>query len=150
VRKLAWGALVLVVAGALFVGVTDRDQVSDADRAHRLGETIMCPACNGETVTNSQVSVAKAIRRQIAELIDEGKTNDEIRDTLVDSFGERIVLNPPRSGLAGLVWALPVAGLVIAGAALFVVFRRWRAAPETEVSEADVEAAARARQAEDA
>jgi cytochrome c-type biogenesis protein CcmH len=148
VRKLAWGALLLVVAGALFVGVTDRDRVSDADRAHRLGESIMCPACSGETVTNSQVSVAKAIRRQIAELIDEGKSDDEIRDTLVDSFGERIVLNPPRSGLAGLVWALPVAGLVVAVAALVVVFRRWRVAPDIEVSEDDTDAAARARQAE--
>jgi cytochrome c-type biogenesis protein CcmH len=148
VRKLAWGALLLVVAGALFVGVTDRDQLSDAERAHRLGETIMCPACSGETVSNSQVPVAKAIRQRIAVLIDEGKSDDEIRDTLVTSFGERIVLNPPRSGLAGLVWALPVAALVVAAAALVVVFRRWRASPDATVSAADVDAAERARLAE--
>jgi cytochrome c-type biogenesis protein CcmH/NrfF len=148
VRKLAWGALLLVVAGALFVGVTDRDRVSDADRAHRLGETIMCPACSGESVTNSQAPAAKLIRQQIAVLIDQGKTDDEIRDTLVTSFGDRIVLNPPRSGLAGLVWALPVAGLVVAVAALVVVFRRWRVAPDVVVSESDADAAARARQAE--
>jgi cytochrome c-type biogenesis protein CcmH len=148
VRKLAWGALLLVVAGALFVGVTDRDRVSDADRAHRLGETIMCPACNGETVTNSQAPAAKLIRQQIAVLIDQGKTDDEIRDTMVSSFGDRIVLNPPRSGLAGLVWVLPVAALVVAVAALAVVFRRWRVAPDVVVSEDDAGAAARARQAE--
>ena len=147
-RKLAWAALLLVVVGALVIGVTDRDQASDADRAHRLGETIMCPACSGESVTNSQAPVAKAIRQRIDALIDEGKSDQEIRDTLVDSFGERIVLNPPREGLAGLVWVLPVAALVVAVAGLVVVFRRWRVAPSTEVSDADLDAAARARQAE--
>jgi cytochrome c-type biogenesis protein CcmH len=150
VRKLVWAALVLVVAGALVYGVTDRDSSSAADRADRLGDSIMCPACSSETVTNSQVPVAKAIRRQIAILIEEGRSDDEIRDRLVASYGERIVLNPPRSGWAGLVWVLPVAALVVAVAGLVVVFRRWRVAPGVEASPDDADAAARARDAEQA
>jgi len=147
-RKLAWGALLVVVIGALVYGVTDRDSSSPADRASRLGDSIMCPACSGETVTNSQAPVAKAIRQQIALMIDEGRSDDEIRDRLVAGYGERIVLNPPRSGLAGLVWVLPVAALVVALAGLVVVFRRWRVAPGVEASPDDAEAAARACDAE--
>jgi cytochrome c-type biogenesis protein CcmH len=124
-RKVAWGALVLVVLGALFIGVTDRSPATAEQRADSLGDSIMCPACSGETVSDSQVPVAKAIRRQIDQMIDDGRTDQQIRDSLVASYGERVVLNPPRSGIAGLVWALPVAALVVAIAALVVVFRRW-------------------------
>ena len=125
-RKLAWGALLVVVVGALVYGVTDRPRATAAERAHHLGETIMCPACSGESVTDSQAPVAVAIRRQIADMISKGKSDGQIRDTLVASYGERIVLTPPKSGVAGLVWVLPVAALVVALAGLVVTFRRWR------------------------
>jgi cytochrome c-type biogenesis protein CcmH len=146
-RKLAWGALVVVVLGALVVGVRDRSPATADERAHRLGDSIMCPACSGESVTGSQAPVAVAIRGQIADMIEQGKSDAEIRDTLVGSYGNRIVLNPPRSGLAGLVWVLPVAALVVALAGLVLVFRRWRTTADEPVTPDDVEAAARARQA---
>jgi cytochrome c-type biogenesis protein CcmH len=148
VRKLAWGALLAVVLGALVFGVTDRSAPTRAQRAHSLGESIMCPACGGESVTDSQAPVAKAIRTQIAQLIAAGKSDQQIRDRLVASYGERIELNPPKSGLAGLVWVLPVAALVVAVAGLVVMFRRWRAAPGVEVGPDDLDAVARARRAE--
>jgi cytochrome c-type biogenesis protein CcmH len=147
-RKVAWGALVVVVLGALVYGVRDRTPTTASERARSLGKTILCPACSGESVTDSQAPVAVAIRRQIATMIDQGKSDQQIRDTLVASYGERIVLTPPKSGLGGLVWALPVAAFVVALGALFFVFRRWRATPDAPVSPDDVDAAARARRAE--
>jgi hypothetical protein len=43
----------------------------------------------------------------------------------------------PSSGVAGLVWVLPVAGLVLAIAILVVAFRRWRPPPAAPASAAD-------------
>ena len=143
-RKLAWLGLAAVVVVALVIGTTDRKPQTDAERARSIGNTIMCPACSGESVSNSQAPVAVNIRRQIAQRVADGQTDAEIRDAMANAFGDRVLMNPPKSGIAGLVWVLPVAGLVAALAGLFVAFRRWRAVP-IEVTDEDREAAERAR-----
>ena len=124
-RKLAWAALAAVVVVALVIGVTDRKAPTNAERARNVGRTVMCPACSGETVADSQAPVAVNIRKQIARKIAEGESDDEIRDDLAATYGDRVILNPPKSGLAGLVWVLPVAALVAAAGGLVVAFRRW-------------------------
>jgi cytochrome c-type biogenesis protein CcmH len=143
-RKLAWLGLAAVVVVALVIGTTDRKPRTDAERARSIGNTIMCPACSGERVSDSQVPVAVNIRRQIASRVADGQSDQEIRDAMANAFGERVLMNPPRSGIAGLVWVLPVAALVAALAGLFVAFRRWRVVP-AEVTDDDREAAERAR-----
>jgi cytochrome c-type biogenesis protein CcmH/NrfF len=143
-RKLAWLGLAAVVVVALVIGTIDRRPQTDAERARSIGNTIMCPACSGESVSNSQAPVAVNIRRQIAQRVADGQTDAEIRDAMANAFGDRVLMNPPKSGIAGLVWVLPVAGLVAALAGLFVAFRRWRAVP-AEVTEEDRELAERAR-----
>jgi cytochrome c-type biogenesis protein CcmH len=124
-RRLAWVALAAVVAVALVIGVTDRSPATAEERVRSIGDSVMCPACSGETVTGSQAPVAVNIRRQIAEKVRAGKSDGDIRDELAATYGERIILNPPKSGFAGLVWVLPVAVLVAAVAGLVVAFRRW-------------------------
>jgi cytochrome c-type biogenesis protein CcmH len=143
-RKLAWLGLAAVVVVALVIGTTDRKPQTDAERARSIGNTIMCPACSGESVSNSQAPVAVNIRRQIASRVADGQSDQEIRDAMASAFGDRVLMNPPKSGIAGLVWVLPVAALVAALAGLVVAFRRWRTVP-AEVTDADREAAERAR-----
>ena len=124
-RKLAWAALAAVILVALVIGVTDRNPATADERARNIGRTVMCPACSGETVADSQAPVAVNIRKQIARKVAEGESDDEIRDDLAATYGDRVILNPPKSGIAGLVWVLPVAVLVAAFAGLVLAFRRW-------------------------
>lgn len=124
-RLLAWLGLAAVVAVALVIGVTDREPATADERARRIGDSVMCPACSGETVSNSQAPVAVNIRRQIQARVAEGQSDQEIRDALAAAYGERVIMNPPKSGVAGLVWVLPVVALVAAAAGLVVAFRRW-------------------------
>ena len=91
-RRVAWIALALVVIGALTYGVTDRSKASASERAHKLGETIMCPACSGESVADSQAPAAVFIRRQIDDKIAKGESDQQIRDELAAAYGERVIL----------------------------------------------------------
>ena len=147
-RVVAWLALALVVVGALVYGVTDRSTATNEERAHNLGKTIMCPACSGESVTDSQAPIAVFIRHQIDDAVAKGKSDQQIRDELAAAYGDRVILTPPKSGVAAVVWVLPVAVLVAALAALVVVFRRWRTPADAHATPEDVEAAERARRAE--
>ena len=56
----------------------------------------------------------------------DGQSDGEIRAYFAEKLGEDLILRPPSSGIAGLVWVLPVAGLVAAGAAIAFAFVRWR------------------------
>jgi cytochrome c-type biogenesis protein CcmH/NrfF len=126
-RRLPWIALVLVVGVALAIGTLDTGSGarSDEERAAHLAAGFRCPTCRGQSVADSDAPAAVAIRSQIDRQIDEGRSDAEIRDYVLSRY-PRSEQAPPRSGLAGLVWVLPVAGLVLAVAGLAVAFRRWR------------------------
>ena len=133
--RLPWIALVVVVAGALAVGTFDRGggARTDEERAQELAEGFRCPTCAGQSVADSDAPAAKAIRTQIARQIDEGRSDGEIRDYVLSRY-PRSEQVPPRSGLAGLVWVLPVAAVVVAVAGLAVAFRRWRVVGDRRVA----------------
>jgi cytochrome c-type biogenesis protein CcmH len=144
-RRLGWLALAVVVAVALLVGVSDRSGPSTpAERAHHLAESIQCPTCSGQSVADSDATASRFIRRQIDQRIADGASDDQIRDELASSYGDDILLTPQRSGLAGLVWVLPVAVLVAALGGIALAFRRWRGRAVVAASAADRELVERA------
>jgi cytochrome c-type biogenesis protein CcmH/NrfF len=95
-------------------------------------------------VADSDSDAAEGVRSLIEQRIAEGASDAQIRDELAAAYGEQVLLTPGRSGVAGLVWALPVVVLVAAVAGLGLAFRRWRgggAARATDADRALVEAA---------
>lgn len=135
-----WLVLVALLAGGLTVAaVGDRGPRTTAERARSIAESIKCPTCEGQSVANSDATAARSIRTEIARRIEAGQTDDEIRDYIAGLYGEDFLLNPPRTGVAGLVWFLPVALFVVAAGGLVAVFRRWRV-PDTPGASADDQA----------
>ena len=59
-----------------------------------------------------------------------------------------VLLKPQGTGIGLIVWALPVAGVILAGAGLAIALRRWKRAPRLQATEADEELVARALDAE--
>ena len=123
-----WVLLVFVVVGFLAVGATRGDGPRSPDeRADAVAQRVACPVCDGESVFESRNTASVNIRNRIDALVDAGRANDdEIIADIERSFGGRILLVPRATGIDALVWALPVAALICATAALAVTFRRWR------------------------
>ena len=124
--KLSYGLMALVLVTALFLGTRSSGPTDPLDRAQALEQTIKCPTCRGQSVAESDAAASKAIRTEIARRIAEGQTDGQIRDYFAVQYGEDILLRPASSGWGGLVWMLPVAAIVLAGAGLGVAFWRWR------------------------
>jgi cytochrome c-type biogenesis protein CcmH len=144
-RTVGWLAMAVVLAVALAAGVRDDDGPrTPEERARNLAETIACPACDGQSVAESDAAASRGIRSLIAERIEAGASDDAIRDELVGTWGESILLTPDGSGVAGLVWVIPVAALVVALAGVAFAFRRWRSAPSAQSTPADRELVDRA------
>ncbi len=128
-RRLSWIVMAVVLSGSLFVAATgDRSPQTESERIDAVSSDVRCPTCRGQSVRESNAPAAQAIRGEIARRIRSGESDEEIRSYLVSRYGEKILLNPPDSGLASLVWVLPVAGVVIASASVAAALWRWKKA----------------------
>ena len=78
----------------------------------RVASEVRCPTCRQLSAAESDAPAAEAVRVAIAARVEQGDSDAEIRAFLVDSYGKDILLTPGRSGVAALVWALPVAAFV--------------------------------------
>ena len=108
-RTASWIAAVVVAAGAFLYGALDEGPPkTNADRVRVLAEDFACPVCAGQSVAESDVPVAREIRRQIAVWVDEGRSDAFIRDQLVAAYDVDIDYNPSGSGITSLVWILPL------------------------------------------
>jgi cytochrome c-type biogenesis protein CcmH len=126
-RSLSYVAMAVVAAVALTIGVLDDGSARTVeDRVHDVASTVRCPQCVSQSAADSDTATAQAIRREIAERVEAGESDDEIRDYFAASFGEEILLNPPSTGVGSLVWIIPVVVFVVAGAGLAMAFRRWK------------------------
>lgn len=146
-RRLgAWLAIVVVGASTLvFAAVDEGPPSTNADRAYELAKDFACPVCQGQSVAESDVVVARNIRREIRIWVDEGRSDGFIRDQLVANFGEDVDYTPSSDGITALVWILPVVAGAVAAGGLVLVFRRWRLEGELEASDEDTALVAAAR-----
>ena len=99
---------------------------------NELENEVMCPVCN-TTLAESNSDAAKAIEREIQDKIRAGWTKSQIKDFLVQQYGESILAAPPKHGFNLLAWVLPLAGIGVAAVILGIAAWGWtrgRAEPE--------------------
>ncbi len=135
---LSWLLVGVAVATMLAFGVVDgRDDRTNAERAHDIGATIACPQCVGQSVVESDVAIAREIRAEIGRLVVAGHSDDDIRARFAERYGDWVILTPSTSGVSGLVWVIPVVGLVVGSGLLAVTLTRWRRASASDEAVSD-------------
>jgi len=148
-----WIAVCVVIVGVLSVATFGtRSAPTAQDRVTAVSRSVKCPVCSGESVAESNAPASQEIRRQIAEQVQQGQTDEEIRSFYAAKYGQAILLTPSASGVNALVWILPIVAFAIGIAALVIVFRRWSSMPAERATKEDrelVDAALRA-EADDA
>lgn len=135
-RWLSWVLMAIIAAAVLIVAATgDEGPQSDGERVSELAATIRCPQCRGQSVAESNVTIAREIRADIRTRVAAGESDDEIRQVYIDRYGRSVVLTPDATGFTGLVWIVPVVAAGLALAAVALAFQRWRA-EAAEIAEA--------------
>lgn len=98
-------------------------------KARRLDASLGCPVCQGQALADSPSEMAQEMRALIREQLAAGLSDEGVRTYFTSKYGEWIVLDPEPSGLALLLYLLPVAGLVGGAVLVLVKARRWTARP---------------------
>ena len=137
-RRLAAAAAILVLAApaaAIDTSVAFEDPELQA-RYERIIEEVRCLKCQNQTIKDSNAFLASDLRREIRRMIEEGMTDDEIYDFLVQRYGDFALYRPRASGKTLLVWVIPVA-LLLGGALIGLNVVRRRAAMPIDEPPAD-------------
>src|SRR5690606_22548451 len=120
--RAAWLTALL----ALLAGVALAQDVQLENRVFEIAAKLRCPICTSESVADSSVQLAVEMRQIIQEQLNEGRSEAEILAFFQQSYGDWILLDPPKRGLHLLVWILPVAAALVGVIALLMLGRRWQ------------------------
>lgn len=119
--------LFLILIGVISIGVLalTLSYESPDDRVERLGSSIKCPVCQGESIANSPADMATDMMDLVEARVAEGVSDDAIVNELLGSFSGAVLLDPPVSGPTLFLWLAPIAA---AGIGIAVIWW-WRRHP---------------------
>lgn len=116
--------LVAVLALAALAPVAAAEQRASLAE---IEKQVMCPVC-GTLLQLAESPQALREKAFVKRLIEEGKTEEQIKDALVAEYGEEVLALPPDSGFSLSAYVVPIVALLIAAGALAAGVWRWRKA----------------------
>ncbi|MBC8058846.1 MAG: cytochrome c-type biogenesis protein CcmH [Rhizobiales bacterium] len=129
----AWYRLLfLIILPALSFGPTAQaneaallapDPVFEA-RVMRVADELRCLVCQNETIAGSQAALAIDLRRQIRTQLQQGRSEAEILDFMVQRYGEFVRYRPAFNPTNALLWTGPFVLLAFAAFVLVKNIRR--------------------------
>ncbi|OOF46474.1 heme lyase NrfEFG subunit NrfF [Rodentibacter trehalosifermentans] len=90
---------------------------ADRTRAVELAKSLRCPQCQNQNLVESNSPIAYDLRIEVYNMVNEGKTNQQIIDTMTARFGDFVNYKPPFQWNTALLWLLPI-GLFLLAAGL--------------------------------
>ena len=89
-----------------------------------ISEEMRCLVCQNESLAGSRADLAMDLRRELRELIKQGKTDEQIKEFMVSRYGDFVLYRPPVKPTTWLLWAGPFGLMVVGVFALFRYLRR--------------------------
>lgn len=93
------------------------DPAKEAE-ASALMHTLRCLVCQGQSIADSNADMASDMRALVREKIRDGQSAAEVKDWLIQRYGEYVTYDPPMTALTAPLWLAPLLlvalGLVLA------------------------------------
>lgn len=119
-RILILAALLLFARTTLAIDTAEAfdDPELQARYEHIISE-VRCLKCQNQTIKDSSAFLASDLRREIRRMLEEGLSDAEIYDFLVERYGEFALYRPRASGKTLILWLAPAVFLL--GGSFFLV-----------------------------
>ncbi len=111
--------LIIIIAFALLPSITKGSElVQNVDlfefhsvelqqRANALAKVLRCPQCQNQNLVESNAQAAKDLRLKVYTMVNEGSSNQEVKDYLVARYGNIVLYQPPVNYSTAILWILP-------------------------------------------
>lgn len=100
---------------------------NDAAEEKRFRELVLqlrCVMCQNQSIADSNAPIAHDLRREVLALMREGRSNDQIKQYLVERYTDFVLYEPPMRGGNWLLWVGPFLILLAGGVAVVRIIRR--------------------------
>ena len=135
-RVLVFLVAALLMSSAAAIDTDKRfDDPELQARYEQLISEVRCLQCQNQSIKDSNVSLAADLRREIARMIEEGKSDDDIADFLVVRYGEFALYRPRTTGKTLVLWLAPFLLVLLGVFALARVVKHRTSLPIDDDSE---------------
>lgn len=100
-----------------------KDAAEEA-RFHDLTSELRCVMCQNQSLADSNAQIAVDLRREVLELMREGRSDQEVRDFLVARYGEFVLYRPQVGAKTWLLWFGPLLFALLGGVVVWRLLRR--------------------------
>lgn len=134
---------ILFVALLTFAGVAHAQAIEPMPfkdhaqelRFQHLTHQLRCPMCQNESLADSNAPIARDLRNQIFQMMQQGKSDEEIKQYLVARYSKFVLYDPPLTPGTWLLWFGPLL-ILLGGAGVVLVAIRKRSRIGSTATEA--------------
>ena len=108
---------------------------TEETRFHTLVSELRCVMCQNQSLADSDAMIAHDLRREVLQLMRDGKSDAQIKQFLVARYGEFVLYKPRVEGKTWLLWFGPALLLLLGGFVIAGIVRRRTGAGTVPVDE---------------
>jgi cytochrome c-type biogenesis protein CcmH len=82
---------------------------------------LRCLVCQNQTIADSNADLAKDLRRQVYEMVQQGQSRQQIVDFMTQRYGDFVLYRPALNLKTALLWLGPILFLLIGLFYLFLI-----------------------------
>jgi cytochrome c-type biogenesis protein CcmH len=118
--------LALVMASTAYAQGEDPPPTPHSDEVNAIAENLYCPVCENIPLDVCGTAACAQWRQQIADLLTQGYTEQQIYDYFAVQYGDAVLAAPPARGLNWIIYLLPPVAIFVAAMFLWRSMRASR------------------------
>ena len=100
-----------------------KDAVTEK-RFNELNKELRCPKCQNQNLADSNSPIAEDLRREVYEMLNQGKADMEIMNYMVERYGDFVLYRPRVNSITYILWFGPVVLILIGVLVVVLIIRR--------------------------
>lgn len=107
---------------------------------YRLSDELRCLVCQNQNIAESNSELAQDLRRQVYEMLQQGHSEEDIVDFMVERYGDYVLFNPQFKPLTWLLWLGPLIVFIISAVyAMRIVVSKRKEVVDESLSTKEIE-----------
>ena len=121
--------------------VATYDFASDEQEAlfNKLSTELRCLVCQNQAISDSNADLAKDLRDEMYGMLQQGKSEEEIVEFMVERYGDFVLYNPPLKPMTWVLWFGPAIALVAGFFFVVRIINRQKKAAVADMSSEEAE-----------
>lgn len=120
-------ALLFSVSASAAIDALNFSSPQQEDDYHALTQELRCPQCQNNNIADSNAVIAVDMRGKVFELLQEGKSKQDVVQYMVDRYGNFVTYDPPLTPVTMILWCAPILFILLG---VLVLCRRKRSQGE--------------------